>query len=600
MAFSNTLASLIVNIVVRTRRANRDIAATKTGLKDTGRSALNTAASLWIMRAAFLVVQQAIGGVIRSTAEFELAIARIESISKDLKGTGFGDSVEDLGLALKNIQVKDIADIALTAVKMGIDGKSAILDFSRVVNQFAVVTDTSAQTTADAFGRIGNVFGILPQDIERVANAILRVDENSVVTAADILKTTEKFAGFATTMGLNVRETVAYVAAMRAVGQTATVTRSSLARLMFKLIGSTAETGQALGLAGKELENFIVLTKTNPGKGLFKFFELFKALSTDAKIGVLKELQLSTVRTSQGLLALAEGFDQVSGNLDAANKGMSENNDLLDRNQAIVETLGSNVKALADSFEAFKRALGEGTFLSGTIKRLTVVVDLLTEAVDAIAELNADANQGQGVDLKSKSSINKRIQELQKERAFRAKRQDESFYSREVRSNIASLLTGLTNKDISNELSKLISALNELNRAPKLDIEKEGGPKSTAAEILEAAKTAMDELNEAGKKAFETLVTNSKRANKEQHESELARRIKDDEELLALANFGRKNDPDKISGFRGLTQAWKDAMTKGRIDKNEQKKIGILEAQKLLLQEIRDKPLANFNNAVGK
>ncbi len=620
MAFTNSLASLVVNILVRTGRANREINKVKGNLVSTGGTALNTAAQLWILRAAFLVVRDAIGGVIKSTAEFETAIIRITSISKDLKNTGFGDAVEKLGLALSGIQVQSLADVALTAAKMGIEGKAAILEFSKVVTQFGLVTDTSVQAVADGFGRLAIIFGILPKDIEKLANAVLRVDEVSVVTAGDILSLTQQFAGFAATMGLNVRETIAFMAAMKSAGQTGTVSRNALHRLLVVLLRDTEKVGKALNLTTKEFRAFSVLIETDPAKGLERFFKIFKEFTGREQEQVLKEIGLSTVRVSGGMKALALAFGEYTKNLAAATEGMEDNVDLANRMFDRSDTLEVKINDLADAWEAFKRSLGEAGLFKDAIDSINILVTSLNELLDAteksvpkldstnVKQLKAALRQA----IDDKLDAEKRLLSIN------------SF----VTGGIGAIIAGFQVERANREIKRLKEQLNQLTTAGGgVDIEDVDTKKARKQDILDrldieerkergrATKKKRDRQRELDRDIEEIILEDDRRKAEEQRkfaeesdlrEQEQLRHLRDNEALRlqqerdeVQKKLEKLGDREQPRGFMGLVEAWKRVQQDSIIKRAEGKKLSLMQQQVEILKEIRDKKEFLQGNVVG-
>ena len=645
MAFTNSLASLVVNIVVRTARANQQINSVKGGLKSTGMTALNTAASLWILRAAFLTVRDTIASVYKSTAEFETAIVRITSISSNLKNTGFAESVERVGLALSGIQVKDLADVSLTAVKMGIEGKQAILEFSKVVNQFAYVTDTSTDTVADGFGRISNIFKILPEDTDRLANAILRVDEGSVVTAADILKLTQQFAGFAAAMGLNTRETIAFMAAMRAAGQTGVISRNALHRLMVVLLRDTEKVSEAIGLTGEQFKEFSVLIETDPAKGLESFMDKFKNFTSKEQEEILKKIGLSTVRVSGGMKALALAFDQYTKNLKNATDGMESNNDLSKRMFDRSRTLEGMMLNLTDAWEAFKRSIGDSTPFADVIANTQTLVESLDYMMGSAEKSYLDLSKVANV----KGLRSQKAQQLREEKAkargfniitatrasYRVPRLQREIIDLTLQLN--ELTKKLSGTDIENvnltpvtkaqvlarleaeERSAHIKAIREEIKARGGILEFRSREKQGIAEwnafmqdevgslredlrlqIREEQKEIYDKQIAAAKK-FEEAVD---RFAQNEFDERMRLQHQDEKNFQFWRDKRHKKEMDalkgktSLGGFTGLTEAWKKAQMQKDKSGVEQKKIKLMEKHNDLLEEIKDRKVW-FNNAVG-
>ena len=402
MAFINHLASLVVNVVVNTRRFNRQMS----GMRG---SIVGAAAGFYLIRAGVLAATGAINTLVKSAAELESGFVKVERIVRELRESTFRSDVIRVGLELPGIQISEIQGALQGAVRLGIRGKNALIEFSKQVTIFSELASITGEKAALQLGRIAGLFKVPFEEVSKLSNAILVVSQEFRTTAADISDVTEKIAGFSAAIGLSVNETIGWAAALKSAGQTSTITRSALTRFAKVTISEQSKIQKAFKLTNEELGDFIDLVATDANEAMIQMLLRLKELDKFGQIEAFKELELSTVRILPALLALADNIGEIRRAQEAAERGARDNTEALIQLHLTADTTTAKLKDLKESWDLFKATLGETQVFNDAIEALTTLTIGFNELT------NAQFRPPQTIDLNDTEQVAKRIENLKKE-----------------------------------------------------------------------------------------------------------------------------------------------------------------------------------------
>ena len=409
MAFTNNLASLIVNIIVRTKDFDRGIAQSHTRI-------VGFTAKIWLLRAALLTITAALKGIIETAAKTELGFAKIERILPGLRGTSFRSDVLEMANELKAIDLTQLQGALKNTARLGIRAKEDLHELSKQIAVLSILGEMGGEQAATSFGKLVTVFNVLPKDSEQVVNGILGVAQALSATESEVLNISLKFAGAAKAAGLTLQETLALAGATRALGRTSTVSATSLSKLITQLsiVGGTNKVqkfAEAIGMTKEGVQEFSSLMDKDPIKGLQTFVKAFKNLDKFQQDNVLNSLGLSRARIRNTILALAstEGEKTLARALLESKKAMEENVLSMQQMQTMGGTLDAEIKGLSRSWTALKTNMGESDSFRIAIDRLGVIADLTNKAMFGTTGFK---NALEGLDFSNKKAIDREIKLL--------------------------------------------------------------------------------------------------------------------------------------------------------------------------------------------
>lgn len=362
------------------REANGSLPTLRYALYDVAQTAGAAAAAIGALGAATLV----------ASASFESSFTAVERTS-GLMGDQASALREELVSLTQQIpqSFAEIANIAARGAQLGI-ASDQIREFTDTVAQFVATSDTvTLDQAVEAFGRISNLLG--DTDFNRIGSAITLVGVNAAATEAQIVKTTQELAPFATAVGMSTDEVIALAAALGSLGQPPERARSAfltLQRVMDNAIASGSqnltEFANLLGVTEAEVTK---LWKQDPGAFVEAFAESLG--SVDDLTTAFANLGINERRAVQVFQALAAdarnsagGVSVLSQAMSDAAQGYSEGMELARQYGLIVDDLASSWQFFLNSIQEFAATVGDA--LAPAAK---AVLDFVTRIIQALSRV---------------------------------------------------------------------------------------------------------------------------------------------------------------------------------------------------------------------
>ena len=305
------------------------------------------------------------------------------AVKKTLDVAGEGAEVEAAfqGIAkqLRNIakvspaSIQELTQIAAVGGQLGI-AASDIVKFTDTIQKLTVATNMGAEDAAMALARLQKITNLASDDIDNLGSVIVRLGNNFATTESEIVTAATQIAtataGISTEFNNSATDAIAFATALRAVGQPAQAGSTAIIRLIqvvkrLSLAGGS-QLEQVAQTAGMTVEQFQELFAFDPAKGLALFIEglgRIEAQGGDVQ-GLLRDLNLDTLRTSRALMALAraegsEGLSLIAEALGMANEEFTENTALLTEAERRYETVASQLKILKNIVNENAISFGE-------------------------------------------------------------------------------------------------------------------------------------------------------------------------------------------------------------------------------------------------
>lgn len=269
-------------------------------------------------------------GVVAAFASQESAFTNVERTADSALGN-IRDRLTELSTQIP-LSFNELSGIATLGNQLGI-AAADLEAFTVTVAQFSAVSGVSAEQSALAFGKLGNLMRVLPRDYDRLASAIELVGVNSAATDAEILSTARELAATASAAGFTAAQVVGLSGALASLGVPPERARSTVLQFFESLNMATAEGGEKLedfaavvGVTSAELEQMV---RSNQGESILQRFVGNVSTADAVEVSqALERLGLAGLRTNPTIRAMANNFELVSSAIADGERGWTENTEL--------------------------------------------------------------------------------------------------------------------------------------------------------------------------------------------------------------------------------------------------------------------------------
>lgn len=294
-------------------------------------------------------------------SEFETAFAGVKKTvdATEEEYAQLRQSILDMTKEIPS-SATEIAGVMEIAGQLGIVTDS-LSDFTEVMINLGVSTNMAAEEAATSLAKFANIMtmdnygedGI--SNYERLGSTIVDLGNNFATTEADIVAIGEALAASGKLAGMSEADIMGISAAMGSVGLTAEAGASSMSRLIMQMQQAVADGSSALAkyaeVAGMTGEQFQKSFRDDAAGTVVTFIEGLNAAGEDS-YGILKDLELSTIRTRKAFLSLAGADELMANAVDMANEAWDENT-------ALAIEAGKRYETLESKVQLMKNALSE-------------------------------------------------------------------------------------------------------------------------------------------------------------------------------------------------------------------------------------------------
>lgn len=350
--------SVLEDRAISLRYANQDLAQSMFTV-----SAAITAAGVGAVT-AFASQERAFADVIRTTTD-------------DV--SGLEDAFRSLSTEIPN-SFNQLAEIGTLGNQLGVSGDQ-LQDFTRTIAEFSTVTGISAEESALAFGKLGNLLGVLPEDYDRLASSIALVGRETAATEKQIISVAGEIAPAAAAAGFTADQVVGLSGALASLKVPPERSRSTILQFFETLNMAVASGGDKLenfatviGTTSAELE---AMVRAGQGKDILtRFVGNVSSADTIEVTRALEALGLAGLRTNPTIRALAKDVGGLNEAISIGLKGWTENNELQRQMAIIMETLSAKFQVFLNA--ALNTAATIGSAVAPAFAQLlTVATDLL-------------------------------------------------------------------------------------------------------------------------------------------------------------------------------------------------------------------------------
>lgn len=255
--------------------------------------------------------------------------------------------------------------------------------FTEQTTRFSSVTGISAETSAMAFGSLGQLLKLSASEFESLGSSIAYVGVNSVATDEEIIKMSQRLAASAENAGLTAQETIALSGAFASL-RIAPERAQGVMEVYFKVLNSAiAEGGDRLTafakVSGMTTDEVARMVETDPTSYFRALSQGLSSLDPVSMTNALSDLGLSGIRAG-------EVFTRVSGNLEVFDQALVDSNKAWEDGTHLSEAYGLVVDDLASKWTIFKNAIAEfantvGTNLTPILKGVLDVASYVVQSI---------------------------------------------------------------------------------------------------------------------------------------------------------------------------------------------------------------------------
>lgn len=410
-----SLATLWVDIKVRTDEIDK---ATKLVTGKGSIHGLIPALNLtyWTVRATNAAVNSlstVIGTAVKNAIDLEYQFMRIERVARELKGTNWRVGALQLAQELSGVSFRQLNEGLEQAAKLGIKGQSNLFAFTKTAAMFANVSGLEPSYVSESLGKIMSIYKVNPSKMDHFANAILAVANDTSLAEQSIMKMVEQTGAMTKQFDLTVPEAIALSATMQQLGMPFEIARTSLVKFLGE-IKNPEKVQKAFKLTNEEVDDFMYRLSKNPFNTLI---EAFKKLEEQQKrMGgipyneALEALSMGMPRYKNSISTLVSDLQLVQRELDVANKGWTDNVDLLVQYTERAYTTKAAIEDMSDSWNIFLADIGKSDAFKDLINNLSDTVGWLDMLYNSISKESKAP-----IDAKNLKEVQGRLKEIDKE-----------------------------------------------------------------------------------------------------------------------------------------------------------------------------------------
>lgn len=377
MAFGR-LASLLVDIVINTRRFQSQLGTAKKDTEDAAKQMRRSLTSIGLAASGILLVQKAVRltadtawASIEAFAKLEKQIIDIQKVANFENVDQFAASFVKLGTSIRGVSFAELGDIGGNLARLGVrGGQQNFTDFLEVIAKFKATTgDLDLRQAGEGLGKLLQNFNkeLNATNALRLASSINKLADDFAVTSSEILNITQKLSGLGNTIGLTAEETLGLVTVLKQTGISSEVVASTYTRLFTLLETTPLTVGKALGQTDEELQTFVDNIRVKPIEAIRQFFKSLSEMPVQDAIQVLKELELTTARNEAAFLNAANRFKDFDKAQQTAISGSENVSNLLEKYALTAGTAADKIEQLKNNWQVFLQSLQSGDGILGEI-----------------------------------------------------------------------------------------------------------------------------------------------------------------------------------------------------------------------------------------
>lgn len=316
------------------------------------------------------------------------------------------EEVKEMNEAFKEMDTRtpreQLNQLAGSAGRLGIQGKDNIMDFVYAADQINLALgDDLGKGAVDQIGKLAMAFGEddkmgLRDAMLSTGSAVNELAQNSAAKAGYLVDFAARLSGVGVQAGLTQAEILGLGAAMDENMQRDEMAATALSQIITKM---TTDSETFARIAGKNVEEFSNLVKTDMNAALMQFFESMNKKGGFAQLAPLfEQMGLDGTRAIGVLSTLASKIDDVRKHQELATKAYREHKSVEAEAEIQNNTYQAKLEKARKAFQDLRIELGEkllpvaSACISTTgffIKSLDTIIDFIINNYKWILTLTA-------------------------------------------------------------------------------------------------------------------------------------------------------------------------------------------------------------------
>lgn len=292
----------------------------------------------------------AVGATFRFASEIEQGFVGVKRTT-GLIGEEFDElrgKILKLAGEIRGIDIGAMQNIAVIGGQLGIHAVPALEKFVEWVGKSSRAMNMSDEAAANYLARISNLMNHPIEDVEKLANVIADLANNTTATAEDLMNIMERMGGSANVFGLTIPQVTALAATMRDAGVNLEIAGTAWSQILTRMLRNAEGFAK---VAGVSVQDFTNLMKNEPIKAVEALANGLAKLNKFGRAKALEDLSLQGVRVGEVLIKLSSNMDGFHKNLERANKEFEHGNTVQRSYEVAANTLSASLSQLWNSIK---------------------------------------------------------------------------------------------------------------------------------------------------------------------------------------------------------------------------------------------------------
>lgn len=341
--------------------------------------------------ATYVGLREVVKGSVEAFAEMDQEMNNVR------KYTGQSiESVKRMNESFKKMdtrtQREELNQLAGSAGRLGITATAAVQDYVDAADKIQVsLGDDLGDSAVDQIGKLTMAFGEdkkkgLRGAMLATGSAINELAQNSSAQAGYLVDFTARLSGIGIQADLTQSQIMGFGAVMDENMQKDEMAATALSQIITKM---TTDSEIFARIAGKNVEEFAKLVKTDMNEALLQFFDTMNKKGGFTELAPLfEQMGLDGTRAVGVLSTLASKVDDVRKHQNLANEAYEKGTSVIEEFNVQNNTYQAQIDKAKKNFQDLRIELGErllpvaGMAISTTsmmVRALSVLVDLITE-----------------------------------------------------------------------------------------------------------------------------------------------------------------------------------------------------------------------------
>lgn len=299
--------------------------------------------------------------MVAASASFETSFTGVERTS-GVAGAAAQDLRSQLIGLTREIPVafSDVAGVATLGAQLDVAAQD-LENFSKQVVMFSATAGTTTETTADGFGRIGQLLKVPVAEYENLGSAILYAGNSSVATEADVLAYSQRLAIAGNEAGFTADQVVALSATLASLGIGLEAAQGATQRIFQQITRDVSEGGDALTnlayISGTTAEAFATAWRERPQEAFSGLISGLRQMDDLTKS--MDALGIVDTREVRAITALVNNMDLYNQLLGETNAAYQDGTYLAGSYSKVVDDLASRWQIFLNAIMEFGATAGD-------------------------------------------------------------------------------------------------------------------------------------------------------------------------------------------------------------------------------------------------